>query len=282
MSTRHKYGAPSAPTRVFRRVVERDGAILWLLAAGDVSDPSGRAVHKLNAMLDRHPKLSKVSTSTLTHILARLEADNLLIRNTSGKRTYDISLAVTKPELVAMGHNRNPWTGVKLVDEPDTKIVLDLEAPAPIPEPEPVELPLVLDAPEPVIVEEPDADVIPMWEAPTLPLEADPHALLAVAVTFIAQAISVSKPAGEVPMPDVLERLSLALEDNQRLRNRNSQIGEELAAVKAERDGLRKAKNVLEQNLRTIATGRLDEGALRRFRELDGLVRSAPGSAKGA
>lgn len=62
------------------------GVILEALAAGPIEDPSGLATQKLMA------ETGHSSTNALTKILARMEAEGLVERDISGRRTTRIAL----------------------------------------------------------------------------------------------------------------------------------------------------------------------------------------------
>jgi hypothetical protein len=110
----------------------------------------------------------------------------------------------------------------------------------------------------------------------------EPIGILIEAVRLISTAIPLTMSAANAaPDVDVLDRLAATLADNERLRRKLSQLGDELHATKAERDGLRKAKHMLETNLSDMAKGSLNEQNYRRYVDLDRLVRAAPGSLKG-
>lgn len=265
----------SAKRGEFPRVRNRKAAVLWYLAhhGGALEDASGRATAVMNEAIQPVAP-SKTGLTNFTATLTELEIDGLLAREVHGRRTKSLVLMVTPEQLAEHPHyGDDPWKRetppLRVVppreDEPEVVPALATEG-----------LPALASAvPEVVVVEE------EAWTPPPLDPSVDPQALLSHAITFIAQAMATSRPNQTEMDPKVLHRLSETLDENQRLRRKVGQAGDEIIALRHEVSGLRAAKRSLEANIATIAKGALDEPAYRRFIDLDRLVRTAPGSAKG-
>jgi len=273
MSQAQAYGKSTANKAVeFKAMRNRKAAVLWWLAhhGGTITNHSGRASVELAASIAPiDPAATRVKN--FTSMLAEMEADELILRDVKGKRTMAVTLVPTADELAR--HPRygvDPWPtngNPARPVQPDLRVVTAAEE-----QPSPIVTVRPADGPTAAV----DAE----WTPPPLAPNADPHALLAQAMAYIAQAMASSKPVTAAD-PTLLGRLAFTLEDNQRMRVKLNAARDEVVALHAEVTGLRQAKHALEENLRVIANGRLDEGALRRFKELDRMVRSAPGTHKG-
>lgn len=260
-------------------------AIVWfLIHNGTLEDRSGKATallaEKIRPVDHRFERLGIAAKSSM---LLAMERDGLIRRLVNGKRTMMVEAAVSAEDLRRHPtYGTDPWPTARAAT-PDPEPEPQPETPPTPDEPEtPLDGPQTPPAPEmaPTPAGTPDLPWTPpapetMWTPPPLPADADPHALLGQAMAFISQAIATSRPV-ERTDPDVLRRLSDTLEENQRLRRRLDAAGDELRALRTEAAALRTAKGLLETNLQTIANGRLDVSALRRFREWDQMVRSAP------
>lgn len=262
------YGRPSSDkAHEFGRVRRRKALILWYLAhhGGKVEHPSGIATGQLSDGIAPFVRAGEGTTNFRT-LLAELEADELILRDIRGKRTFSIVLVPTVEELrqhPQYGDDPFPPNGTPVPESPGT--VVDAIPP-------PRQSLVVVPNPP---VSPLDTKYAPNWTPPPLPDGADPHVLLGQAMTYIAQAIATSKPI-ERSDPEVLTRLASTLEDNQRLRGKLSATEDALRAARDEATALRKAKGLLEDNMRTIANGRLDEQALRRFRDLERMMQTPP------
>lgn len=241
--------------------------ILWdLIEQGPAESDSGQATNVLKLRLgalepSRVGDAEGLGTGFSAQ-LRQLEDWGLIAREVGGKRTYRITATVAPATLTAAGYDRAYCGTVPRRAEP-LSLIGETE---PDTEPEPA---LIISE---QWVTEPKVDTDGLA----------PVGYLIEAVRLISQAIPMTMiPAAIDPNPEVLDRLATTLADNERLRRKLAQLGDELHATKQERDGLRKAKTMLEHNLSDMAKGALNEQHYRRFVELDRLVRSAPGSTKG-
>jgi hypothetical protein len=208
--------------------------------------------------------------TNMTPLLRQLERHGVIARKLNGKRCYLIEATVTPDLMVRAGYSKR-FAGITALTP--------VEEPLAEPAPEPIE-PTFDSPPALVMIQEPALIGAPEVRVDTAGLE--PVGILIEAVRLISTAIPLTMSAANAAPPvDVLDRLASTLADNERLRRKLSQLGDELHAAKAERDGLRKAKHMLETNLSDIAKGSLNEQNYRRYVELDRLVRAAPGSLKG-
>lgn len=256
--------------------------VLWdLIDNGAVENKSGRATQELRARVTieatqsgRGPELAEDSTF-FTFLLKEMDRAGLIDRLLYGRRTLRIEAAVTGDDLIAAGYPRSysgsdPAINVLPLEDEDSDETPEDSSDAAIGDDASQELP-----PE----SEPDP------ELPPITVNVDGltvTGILIEAMSLLSRAIPLTAGSDTPEVnPEVLDRLATVLADNERLRRKLREAGDNLRAVQAERDGLRRAKQMLEANLSEMARGSLNEQTYRRYVELDRLVRSAPGSMKG-
>jgi len=266
----------------FAPTIRKKAAVLWWLAehGGTLESGSGVATSELaDAITPLVRAGERTGLAAFSGLLTALENDGLVIRDVRGRRVFSVALVPTADELRKHPrYGRNPWPHTNgqpkpepvatIADEPLDGSTQDV---GPV-EPHASTVNAALRAE--VVNEQPD--LFADWTPPPAPTpNADPHTLLGLAMSYIAQAVATSRPI-ERTDPQVLQRLASTLDDNQRLRTKLAVAEDTAHALRDEVTGLRKVKAMLEDNVRTIAAGRLDEGALRRFRELERFMQAPP------
>lgn len=130
---------------------------------------------------------------------------------------------------------------------------------------------LVETGPEP----DPGPDPEPEPDAPSVAV-APPQAKLSVAISLLLDVLgSAEMAAADV---EVRERLAEVLAENERLRGRERLLSDQVAALREEVKGLRMLKGQLQRNLDAVANGAVADD--RAYRDLDRLVRAAPGPVR--
>jgi hypothetical protein len=245
-----------------------------------VDEKTGRASRKL---LDVAVAKYGFKAKTITGVLALLNSTTFepaVERKINGKRTYRV-------ELVALPQY---WFD-------------NLTKPVEVVEPEPVEIqpaPPVVDVeahqPAELDVDDrrlsvvdpgpPPVDVEPSMEFQVT--EAVAHALLTQVIEIITAGPTVIADTQrvttlEADIRQAQARLSQRLEENDKLRRVVRELQDQLAAAHNERDGLRHRLKAAEYNLEKAMSGdaqRIIQGEV--MKELDKVMRAAPGSSKGA
>lgn len=243
--------------------------LLWHLAHhGPVTDrQSGRASAKLLTALGNPFGLAHFS-----QVMKDLENDGYLRRETRGKRTYEIALAMPPERLAAdLSYGKDPFPKPWDVDEDEPEDQADgVEEP----EHEPA-LRMVPPAPDD-LGETPDDAV------------GDPYECFGRAVALIARGMTLTRPLTDRPGADeqvarlarLVEegqrRLGQQFEETTRLRRRAELAEDTVIALKQEVAGLRQKDRVMQANIEQLAKGRLDEAGFRRYDELSRLQSARP------
>jgi hypothetical protein len=236
---------------------------LWL--RGPVEDESGQATAKLHELAAELGY--EAAPSAITALLGDLAP--AVQRERRGKRTYRIELD-TLPEL---------WATRLLEDEELTLLAHrngDGEAPREAPEatealPAPIEAPEAERASEELLA--------PSEEAPSLEVTSSVAMALLTRVVEIISTGSSDETSARLrsERDDARDRLRSQTEHSEKLRRDLRATGDEVAALKLERDGLRKRVRISEENLRKATSPdvqRTVDELVRR--ELDKLMRAAP------
>lgn len=220
-------------------------------AGGLVRDKSGRAT---SILFDR-AGMGHLSSKGRIHQIAGLEADGWVLRDSRAKRTYEIVLVDDQPQVQKILRH------FASLDEPE-------------PEPEPMpELPKIPVGP-------PDwEEVAPEPAAPT----ADEVATAILRKVSTLLDVDVDELVSKDRMEEAIDarnefsaRLGVTVEENQRLRTRLRDVQDELAAVKAERDKLRKDKLQVEANLKAALRGTGGEVDAEVRRRIEAFMRQTP------
>lgn len=208
-----------------------------------LSEAGGRVEDKSGqAVRVLHGKLgSEVSLKALTNALGSMESHGLVEREIRGKRTYGIRLAM-------------PEAGMRGESEPNGSTVP--------PGPQGQVLP---DDPEPHITG-PGADGM------SADGEVDYRLLADALLTRVAEVIDT-----QTSTADLQTRLATLLADREKFRRQVSQLGEDLTAIKHERDGLRKRLQQAETNIQAMLDPRNKVGLGDRHRRaLERFMQATP------
>ena len=257
---------------------------------GTITNESGRATGLLHPLAQEMGY--KGSPIAITGMLSDPLNAPAFERQTNGKRTYAIKL-VALPQ---------KWYERLLELEAESQPAPEPEpVPEPIPEPsegdrEAAELVAQQVMPgglvEPVVTSEPDEpEVFIPYEPEPQPepsyLEVAPQVAMAL-LTQVVEIISAGTPdAGKVrrletDLADAADKLSRRLSENESLRKQVRSLGEDIKALKHERDGLRSRLRITEHNLEQATNADTERFIRQRVQqELDKLMRIAPGSHKG-
>lgn len=245
-------------------------AALWYEGAV-VDHQSGRATHFLWERAVRHGYPSK--ESAVASVLNSPMMHGCLERDVNVKRTYSIKLVRLPASYVERLKQTKPAKA-----PPRPKEEKEVVEPGPGPEPEPEQA-----------ATQGNAAISPSTVEPVSELTED--AAAAVARHLLAEVIRVvtsEQPDNEAifrevnaELVDTRQKLANALEYGQKMRREASETGDELRAVKTERDTLRQRLRATEANL-TAALG----GEGRRFideevRKQLGRIMEAKPSVKG-
>lgn len=257
------------------------GLVRALWHHGTFRSANGRATIAFHSIAEQYGYLgSAVAISGAVNDPLNVPAFS---RQTKGKRTYAISL-VALPET---------WYKRMLeIDELDPDPEPD--EPEPIPEPsqgdrdaaeavaelvmpEPDGLELVIDLPEYVPPPEPELEPSPLLEV---------SATVAMALlTQVVEIISAGSPEQtdqrvrklSQDVSDLADKLAKRLTENDSLRRKARELGDELNAVKYERDGLRTRLRMTEHNLsQALKSDVMAQVNERVMRELEKVMRVVP------
>lgn len=214
-------------------------ALALLDAGGEISDPKGRVTAKIAEMA------GSASANACASLLARMEDEGEVVRDTkqAAKRTYSVAVV----ELLPATQRR--------VDELRRKRVIEQAAAEPEPEPEP----------EPEVAPEPEPAPVAA-SAEVAALEADEVALAILrqigGLLELRDAQVAESQNSELMLQrieyltaerdEARERLAATLEENQRLRQRNRDAGDELRAKTTQIQGLIREREDLRGNLQRI------------------------------
>lgn len=231
-------------------------------AGGAVLDRRGKATALLGARLGGvYPGL--------TALLAQMQSDGEVSRDVNGKRCYGIRLCVPTPKTARQLGLLREQLGVP-VDEP------------------------VEDAPvEPALVEEPTAPVAPVETIDVVLAWVEEQrgasarmASMEAWILELERQLTEQSPSDELVRlrtehSEMSQRLAMVLEENTRIRIRLRDAGDELRASSTRIAGLNREKADLQNNLRAAlqASKNIVDAEVRR--ELDRVMRQAPGSSKG-
>lgn len=272
---------------------------LW--ERGSVSNKSGQAAKELMESIRQNfndvPDVSHNSMSGLMNAAGNRAAFS---RNTNGKRTFEIAL-VALPEryyqllmwdierderAASNGHIvESDQSGDELVDQlGDHSVPDDRE---------------VFIADDQGEAEQVASSVLPVDRTTDAfddsllspPLEIDMASQVAMSLlTTVVEIINAGSPeamdnrvaALHADLLEVQTRLGQRLEENQRMRNQLRQAGDDLNAMKVERDGLRTRVRQLEANLQSALRGdalTAVNGII--TKRVDEIMRAAPKGSKG-
>jgi hypothetical protein len=260
---------------------------LWL--GGESADPkSGRATTLLHArMRERFGDEIKSQPNSITMMMSDYLNAPAFERKTNGKRTQLIRL-IALPEL---------WYGKLManLDEWEDTSPID---PDPIPEPPPGDREAA-ELMEPIILgstqtDESFEEMIRDMEldAPTIYADEKPPLEISIAsqvamslLTTVVEIISAGSGAAvdekvralTGDLEDVMGKLGARLEENDRLRRQLRQAGDEITALRHERDGLRSRLRSTEANLTAALKGdavQAINGEI--MRRVDAIMRVAP------
>jgi regulator of replication initiation timing len=217
---------------------------LWL--HGPAVNKSGQATRTLyERIIEANPHEELGTLQAMTPMLADRPNAPAFKRETNGKRTYTIEL-VAMPEL---------WYAKLLDDlEPPVYRAIPIEPP---PSANGIE-PEVADEELERIIEEPE----PERYAPPIELEIASQVAMSL-LTTVVEIISAGSPSaidGKVKqltteLAAVSERLGSRLEENDRMRKQLREAGDEINALRHERNGLRERVRKTEANLAAALKG---------------------------
>lgn len=257
-------------------------AALW--QHGEFTDAKGGATVRLAEWANEHYGMS-ITNSAITMMMG--DALNALAfeRNVNGKRTYGVKL-VALPEL---------WYA-KLLHTLEHEIAYL----GPEPEPEPTE-----DAPttepEPTVETPTDEE----WQSITRELELDAPSLYEVGppveievaqsvamalLTHVVEIISAGSPEQtdarvrslSTDLEQMGQRYGQRLAENDGMRRKIRELGDEIVALRHERDGLRSRLRATESNLNEILKGDNARMVTQEVQKrIDQFMRQAPTSKKG-
>lgn len=175
---------------------------------GSLTDPSGLVTPRLLELTG----LEYSSVGSFSLLLHNMEKDGMLIRDTRGKRTYEITLG----DLPEGWPVQNPPVAPEPPEAPDT--------------PE--------DSPRPT-------------EATGEATGATPGQVADALLARVAQILAQGEPDQRLQAErnEIAIRLASVLEENGRLRRTTRELGEELQALRHEARGLRERLRATEANL---------------------------------
>lgn len=251
---------------------------LW--ERGSVENKSGRATGELHqAALEHFPDMPETGPTSLTTLMNDSGNSAAFARKTNGKRTYEIAL-VAMPDLwyqklmwdIEMDSRKQALNGHS-ADVDAAEAVAELVMPptnggqlgselvdqlARSTEP---------DEPEafiPTVDRSTDEFDDSLMVDVSPPLEIDIASQVAMSLlTTVVEIISAGSPeamdqrvaALHGDLLEVQQRLAQRLDENQRLRRQLSETGDQVQALKHERDGLRTRVRQLEANLNSALKG---------------------------
>lgn len=267
---------------------------------GEYTSPNGKATALL------HPDAVSYGYQGAPNAITGLIADPLnapmLERKVTGKRTYGI-------KLIALPHSwyrrllelESAMTAVEAQRMTELEALIHTPGPEPIPEPsegdkEAAELVggmvLPVDTSEP---DEPELVVdLPAYVPPPDLLESSPYLEVApqVAMALLTQVVEIIT-AGSPEQADqrvrhltqevaaIADKLARRLQENDAMRRQLRTLGEELNAVKYERDGLRSRLRQTEHNLKVALKSDIMQQVNERvYKELDRVMRVVPSSSR--
>jgi regulator of replication initiation timing len=264
-----------------RRNSARGPALTALWVDGPAVDrPTGRAALVLRDRALRYGLGADVSPAQVTATLSQGAFDLFVERDTNGKRTYEV-------RLIAVAERWLPYLS-------------RIESAAPTRDADPTGTD---DAASPAAsVPEPAADAIPGGDVSAnghssdsavaavpdrQPVEVElTNAVATALLTQVVEIISTGKSAApelgrlRLDVEALEERLGVQVEYVSSLRKSIREAGDEIAALKVERDGLRQRLRAAEHNLK-VATGadaqRIIDAEVRR--QLDHMMRRPPAGA---
>lgn len=247
---------------------------------GEFSDPvSGRAMAKLrDYILEHYPDAAEMNAGG-KGISAFFNSNPMAFdRNTNAKRTYSV-------KLVAMPHI---WYEKMTADiaqaayfAPESAPELDIPIGPPVWDEIAHAHPAQDASPVTVILPPlPDPDVEPL---PELPL--DQLASQQIAMSLLTEVITLIQ-SGNVDdqrliilrkeLDQTQNRLAQRLEENDRMRQQLRAAGDEIAALKVERDGLRQRNRLLEHNLNEASKNAGREVSAEVNRRIEQFMRERP------
>lgn len=231
--------------------------LIALWEHGEFTDAAGRVPNQIYQWIQQRYPGRKLAGQNYIMGQFRNPVNNLAIEaHINGKRTHKLKL-VTLPET---------WHRKLLKD------IQENPAPKAKPEPEPTPEPTPEPAPEP----EP---------TPAIDLEIANQVAMSL-LTTVVDIISTGQKVGQDAVSKVQEELGVAqgllaarLAENQKLRSELRDTGEELQAVKLERDGLRTRLRQAEHNLTAALKGETATAVNDEIhKRIDQIMRTAPTS----
>jgi hypothetical protein len=274
---------------VRKPMVTKLNLIRALWHRGTITDASGRATAKLHARATGYGYQG--TQVAVTGLIADPMNALAIERSTNGKRTYSIKL-VALPErwLERIGQldaqdadaqeaqRAEERVGLSVVPEPESAPVEPSE-----PEPAPEE-------PQEASSDVPELEPIPGLDEQVTYLEVAPSIAMAL-LTQVVEIISAGSPETadrrvrqlQSDMGEMSDKLARRLAENDSLRRRLGEAGDQIIALKHERDGLfmklRAAQHNLEQAT-NIDTERYVKARVEQ--EIAKLMQAKPGTTKGA
>lgn len=253
---------------------------LWL--DGPYTNKSGQASLKLYQSIQRHyPNEELPKVLGISHLMQHELNAPAFEREIGGKRTYSIRL-VAMPDM---------WYRKLMAmqpQQPQRKAIDQVEAPLVAPatngsEPDTSDIQELLDS-----VPGPDApttyDMAPPLE---LSIASQVAMSLLTTVVDIISAGSNPETAGKLhqlqkDLDDVSQRLAQRLGENDSLRKQLRLAGDEIGALRVERDGLRSRLRATEINLQNMMKGETAQAINGEIqRRVDQIMRTTPGTKKG-
>ena len=264
------------------------GLVRALWHQGTVTNSSGRATLTLHPVAQQYGYNGSpiAITSAMSDTLNAPAFD----RQTNGKRTFSLSLAALPETWLMRMHELDALDPDPEPDEPEPE-------PEPIPEPsqgdrdaavlmESVLLPESMREPE-LVVELPQYTPPPELEQPSPYLEVAPQVAMAL-LTQVVEIISAGSPEQTdarvrkltQEVAEIADKLARRLQENDSMRRQLRTLGEELNAVKYERDGLRSRLRQTEHNLKVaLKSDVMQQVNERVHRELEKVMRVVPSAS---
>lgn len=255
-------------------------AALW--KHGEIVDnKSGRATLALHALAQ--PLGYNADVTALAPMLKNVVMERCITRVQRGKRTYSIKLTAlpeTWYERLRDEFPIPPQADLDLTDEP-APVVESLNGHSAV---------AVADAVVDQLMST-DDDFMIGYDEPWQPAPIELNIAGVVAMQMLTRVVEIISTGVapshgeaqhlarvETDLREVEHRLSLRLEENTSLRRKYALLGEELRAVKLERDGLRQRLRIAEHNLQVAGSADVQRQVTEQVRqELAKIMTAKPG-----
>lgn len=251
--------------------------IRYLWEHGEIKDKqSGRATSKLSKQLHKqYPDDAAENITSITALLVSPINQPAFSRDVNGKRTYSINLiALPQTWYSKLMRDIKQRTNGTATAMAEAEIAISNE-PAPD---------VTIDVGPSVISEQPPLTVRPARAEPAIDLDLTAAVAMSL-LNSVVEMVSTGGNSGQVAMEltEARQRLAAVLEDNEKWRRRFRESGDELEAVKSERDGLRRRLQQTEANLQAALKGDAAQAVNAEIEKRIGRIMSErPQSAKGA